>query len=140
MTRPFIDLRRSLFRRQVQSLVVYGTWAGQTDEETEPCLAIVPLLQTTGRPAVICLSAAFLWDNVRYAARRSRELAMDLGLGDGMVAANNVAHAVIDNLADLVAMPPLPTEAVVGAEVLVMVNGGKPKEITIVDHDPARVD
>lgn len=75
----------------------------------EPALVLFPKIKKMNTTAyVVCLSAAFKYDDEKYLVQQSRLAANMMGLGDTMHAAMNVAEAIHLGIPDLVMMQPEP--------------------------------
>lgn len=131
-----LDLTRHAFMRPYKDLVVFGTWLWNDDQEdTEPCLAIVPRYRRNGfTPVCIALSALHLYNSPKYMARASRQFNADLGFEDSMANWHKVADAIHEHMRDLIMMPENPIETVVVGEVTVSRNGNKETTGLILDH------
>jgi hypothetical protein len=132
---PAIDLTRYQFKRELHGLALYGSWVFNEDQEShEPCLVVINAVYPRAfKPVVVALSAAYLYNDARYMARRAREFVSLLGLHDSMTTAHRVALLLEDHLHDLLMMPPNPTEAIVVADASVKADG-KSRSLEIVEH------
>lgn len=132
--RPFLDLTRYAFKREVGELTVYGTWVpcGEAGD-SEPALAIVPRFREIGRPAVIALSAAYKYNDPTYLAIASHVFAQSLGIAAGVNSTLALANLIDDHLSDLISMPNEPTQAVTIADVD-MTLGGQNHTLELLDH------
>ena len=137
--RPAIDLTRYAFTRDVGDLSIYGTWLYNEDQEdTEPCLVVIPRYRSTGfKPVVIALSAAYRYNNPRYLAHVASAFAQSLGFEDSLSQARKVATLIHDNLLDLLTMPVDPSEATVIGEVTID-QGGRKRTIEVLDYEQER--
>lgn len=135
---PAIDLTRHAFLRELGDLAVFGTWLMNEDQEdTEPCLVIIPRYRTHGfKPAVIALSAAFRYNDPRHTAQASAIFARNLGFED-LASANRIANLIFDHLGDLVTMPNDPQQAHVVGEANVDI-GGRKRTIEVLDYEQER--
>lgn len=133
--KPFLDLTRYAFRREVGDLTVYGTWVPRPDADgdSEPALAIVPRFRVTGRPAVIALSAAYKYNDPTYLAMAAATFCCALGIADGVNNALSVANLIDDHLSDLISMPPEPTQAVAVADAVIDI-GGRKRTVEVLEH------
>ena len=132
---PMIDLARHHFVRHIGDLSIYGSWVFNEDQEdTEPCLVVIPRYRTTGfKPVVVALSAAYRYNNPVYLANVAGYFCKTLGYADDMATANKVASLIADHLHDLIIMPENPTSSVVVGEAYVT-SGGKKRTIELLDH------
>lgn len=136
--KPAIDLTRHAFKRELGDLAIYGTWLMNEDQEdTEPCLVIIPRYRTYGfKPAVIALSAAFRYNDPRHTATAAAIFARNLGFDD-MASANKIANLIFDHLGDLVTMPNDPSVANVIGEASFDL-GGNRRTVEILDYQQDR--
>lgn len=136
---PAIDLTRHAFKRELGDIAIFGTWLYNADQEdTEPCLVIIPRFRTMGyKPAVIALSAAFRYNSPRYLARASAIFARNLGFED-MVTAHKIANLIYDHLGDLVTMPNDPQQAIVVGEASVNLGDGRTRTVEVLDYEQER--
>ena len=88
---------------------------------------------------VLCDSAAYKYTDVRYLVAQSFAAAKQMGFDDSKFAAHQIADIIIEGLADLIEMPPMPTkeqklEESIG-EMLIKVDGKviKHEEISMPD-------
>lgn len=139
MPQHAIDLTRSHFRRDIGDMSVYGTWLHNEDQEdTEPCLVVIPRFRTMGfKPVVIALSAAFRYNDPRYLARAAGVFATSLGYADDLSTARKIATLVHDHLLDLLNMPVDPQSAVVVGEASVDI-GGRKRTVEVLDYEQER--
>ncbi len=137
--RPFLDLTRHQWVREVGDLTIFGTWVPLPDDAdaSEPAIAIVPRYRAIAMPVVIALSAAYRYDNPRYAACRSMEFAADLGMEPTPSNALKVFNLINDHLSDLISMPPEPRSAVAVADATVTIDG-KSRNLEVLQHVPSR--
>lgn len=139
MPRPVLDLTRYAFRRRLGDITVYGSWYGETVDESEPCLVLVPTYRIGAdrcRPVVIGLSAAFQYDNPRYLLQKSIQFNADLGFSDSMTHVHKIASIIHDHLQDLVEMPPKPVEReYVGADAMITEASGRKHHVEILDRE-----
>jgi len=131
--RPFLDLTRYAFRREVGDLTIYGTWIPCGEDDSEPALAIVPRFRAISQPAVIALSAAYKYNDPAYAARAASVFAKALGMDGELTSVLKVAELIDDHLSDLISMPPEPTDAVAVADVEATL-GGRKHTIELLQH------
>ena len=112
MTGHVLDLSRHHFRRELGDIVLYGTWIGESLDESEPCLVLVPNRRFMGhdrtKPCCVALSAAYRYDNPSYMLSRARQFNADMGFSDSMSHVHKVASIIYDHLQDLIEMPPRP--------------------------------
>jgi hypothetical protein len=137
--RHAIDLTRYHFTRDVGDLSIFGTWLYNDDQEdTEPCLVVIPRYRTTGfKPVVVALSAAYRYNNPKYLAHVAGAFAQSLGFEDSLSQARKIATLIWDHLLDLLNMPLDPTEATVVGEVTID-QGGKKRTIEVLDYEQER--
>lgn len=125
---PFaLDLTQHHFRRDLGDLTIYGTWFGETPEEREPCLCLVPRYRRAKYPVVIALSSAYRYDNPSYMLKASMEIVKALEMTDDMATVHRVASTINDHLLDLIKMPPKPVtvDRSTGAELIVTSANGQ---------------
>ena len=139
MQQHAIDLTRTHFRRDIGDLSVFGTWLFNNDQEdTEPCLVVMPRYRTIGvRPVVIALSAAFRYNDPRYLARAAGFFASSLGFADTITEARKVATVIHDHLLDLLNMPVDPSVGLVVGEATVNIDG-RNKTVELMDYEQER--
>lgn len=110
--RPQLDLARRMFAHQRGDITVIGTWwMGDSDEEIEPALVLVPTHRPLRAPLppVICLSGAHHWANdPSYAVQMARNFLDILGMDVSLTNVNRICEIVVDHIRDLFKMPPLP--------------------------------
>lgn len=139
MTQPAIDLTRHHFRRDLGEFSLYGTWLYNDDQEdTEPCMVIVPRYRNGAIPCCIALSAAFRYNDPRYAVHMARGYAEKLGFADSMTRTHTIASLIYDNLPDLLSMPNDPTETLVVGEAKIDVGNGRKTSIELLDYEQMR--
>lgn len=133
--RPFLDLTRYAFKREVGELTIYGTWVPLPDNtgESEPALAIVPRFRVIGRPAVIALSSAYKYNDPAYLARAAHVFTQALGVAAGVNDTLKIASLIDDHLSDLISMPPEPTQAVAVADAVLNIDG-KQRSMELLAH------
>lgn len=131
-----IDLSRYQFVREIGDLAIYGTWLWNEDQEdTEPCLVVVPRYRRIGyKPVVVALSAAFRYNNPKYLAHVAGIFAESLGFSNDMTNARKIATLIHDHLLDLLTMPIDPTDAKVVGEASVDI-GGRRRTVEILDYE-----
>ncbi len=137
----FLDLSRHHFKRDVGDLTIYGVWipSADSDDDSEPALAIIPRYRRIKAPCVIALSAVYKYDDPRYLAHASHIFCESLGIEQNIGNAMKVANLINDHLSDLISMPPEPLEAVsVGTGRVIHANGSY-RTANIFDHQPARL-
>ena len=134
----FLDLTRVHFTRNLGDITLYGTWVPRADDDdgnTEPALVLMSR-RFGGRPCVVALSSAYLYNDPRYLARAADKFAMGMGFEPGLALTHRIANIIHDHLQDLIEMPPEPTQAVVVADATVSVDGRK-RSVEIVSHEQA---
>ena len=136
---PAIDLTRYHFVRHLGDMTVYGTWLFNDDQEdSEPCLVVIPRYRTTGfRPIVVALSAAYKYNSPQYLAQVAGLFAEGLGFERDLTTARKVATLIHDNLLDLLNMPLDPSVGVVVGEASVNIDGRK-RNIEVLDYEQKR--
>jgi len=80
----------------------------------EPAMAIWPKQRRTlnNNAFVVCLSSAYLYDDVPYLIEMSAKAAEFIGLEVSKFTITNIATMIHDHLQDLIEMPPKPRDAV----------------------------
>ena len=131
--KPFLDLTRYAFRREVGDLTIYGTWVPRPDDDSEPALAIVPRFRVIGCPAVIALSSAYKYNDPAYLARAAHVFTQALGVAAGVNDTLKIASLIDDHLSDLISMPPEPTQAVAVADAVIEI-GGRKRTVEVLEH------
>lgn len=130
--KPCIDLTQRKWLRTVGEFTVYGTWYRHDNGESEPCLVIVSSIGMIGKPAVILLSNAYLYEQPRKAAHIVRRLALGMGK-ESMSQAVKLADLINDHLSDLISMPPDPRERIVVADATVKLGDGATRSIELME-------
>ena len=76
----------------------------------EPAMVIYPMIpRSEGVGAfVVCLSAAFKYDNIRYLVKQSAIAARVIGMDETGHTIRRIGTAIHDGLLDLIKMPPEP--------------------------------
>lgn len=135
--KPTIDLTRHHFQRHIGDMTIYGTWIfNQDQEDTEPCLAILPRYRTIGvMPCCVALSAAFRYANPRYLAHAARQFSKAMGFEDDLTRTRKIAELIYDHLPDLISMPVDPVRQVVVADATVTAESGRKKSLEVVDYE-----
>ncbi len=136
---PAIDLTRYYKKRELHGLALYQTWLYSEEfNDYEPCLVIVNAVYPHAfRPCVVALSAAYLYNDGRYMARRVGQFIEQLGLQGTPSLGYKIADLFAENLDDLIKIPPNPVDAVVGADATITVNGQK-HTVEVLDYVNAR--
>ncbi|GJH00226.1 hypothetical protein [Paraburkholderia terrae] len=133
--RPFLDLTRNAFVRQKGEFTLYGTWCNAADDQTEPCLVILPAFRRDGaKPCCIALSSAFKYNDARYLVRKSHHFLQEMGMEPGMTTTHALATLIYDHLQDLIEMPPEPTAAIVVGEADLTMGDGRRRKVEILEH------
>lgn len=132
---PAIDLTRYHSKRELHGLALYQTWLYSEEfNDYEPCLVVVNAVYPHAfRPCVVALSAAYLYNDGRYMARRVGQFIEQLGLQGTPSLAYKIADAFAEHLDDLIKIPPNPVETRVGADATVTV-GGKKRTVEVLDY------
>lgn len=141
MNRPVLDLTNYHFRRDFGDITLYGTWYGETHDESEPALVLVPTYRAAmsmgehrAKPCCIALSVAFRYDDPRYLLTRAMEFSAAMGFQDSMNRTHKIADIIHGNLQDLIEMPPRPVRGqVVGADAVIIGPDGRRRTAEIVD-------
>lgn len=135
--KPVLDLTRNHFLRPSGDLVLVGTWIFNPDQEDyEPCLVIVPRYRKDGfKACCVALSASYkYWDSPRYLAIAASRFARMLGMDDAATA-HRIGNMIVDNLVELLKIPPNPTQSIVVADASYTVNGRR-HTAEVLDHQP----
>jgi hypothetical protein len=140
MSGHVLDLTRTHFTRQLGDVTVIGSWIGESLDESEPCLVLLPTYQRHSyervKPCCIALSSAYLYDDPRYLLARSMEFNKALGFTDDMSHVHKVADVIYDHLQDLIEMPPRPvTQAYEAADAIITDANGRRKSAVIMDYN-----
>lgn len=138
---PAIDLTRHHFMREIGDMVVIGTWIRNDDQEdTEPALVLLPRYRPPSSviPCVIALSAAYLYDDVKYLVGAARGIAKMLGFEDSMSRTHKIADAIHSHLPDLVRMPVDPSEASVAADATITAADGTQRTVEVLEYAPIK--
>ena len=134
---PAIDLSRHHFMRGIGDFALFGTWIHNEDQEdTEPCLVVVPRYRRDGfRPVCVALSAAYKYNDPRYLARVTPVFLKMLGFDDGLSKAHELASLIHDHLYDLITLPVDPTAAIVVGEASLDLGNGRRTTVEFMDHE-----
>ena len=112
MTRPALDLSKRHAEHIDGELTTILTWYGETVEDSEPCIVMIPTFRTLApghwKPCVIALSSAFRYDDAQYLWDSASSIASILGIGSS--ATFKVADKIQSCLLELIKMPPRPVE------------------------------
>lgn len=132
---PAIDLTRYFKKRELHGLALYQTWLYSEEfNDYEPCLVVVNAVYPHAfRPCVVALSAAYLYNDAHYMARRVGQFIEQLGLQGTPSLAYKIADAFAEHLDDLIKIPPNPVDGVVGADATITVNGKK-HQVELLDY------
>lgn len=131
--KPVIDLTKYAFRRQLGDIIMYGTWIGESVDESEPCLVLISTVRKC-RPVCVALSAAYRYDNPKYLLSKSIQFNRDLGFTDNMTNVHKVATVIYDHLQDLIELPPRPVvNQKVGADAVLTEASGRKHYAEIID-------
>lgn len=134
MTGHVLDLSRYNFKHIKGDVTIYGTWYGETLEESEPCLCLIPTYRR-GVPCCIALSAAYKYDDPKYLLGASQGICHQLGFSDSMQNVSRVADLIYSYLPDLVKIPPKPSEGLIHvAEVTLTHESGRKKSIDLIEE------
>lgn len=133
--KPVLDLTKYAFRRQLGDIILYGTWIGESVDDSEPCLVLISGYRNT-KPCCIALSAAYRYDDPNYLLYKSIQFNKDLGFTDNMSNVHRVASVIHDHLQDLIELPPRPVlNTKVGAEAVVTDSRGRKSYAEILDFE-----
>jgi hypothetical protein len=139
--KPFLDLNKRHFVRDVGDVRIYGSWCGP---DKRPCLALVSRFQVIGKrtiPFVVHIDNAHLWSDAHadpaHIVEQSMKAAECLGL-DTRNPRNVVklSFLIQDHIGDLFAIPPLQSaksDQRVLADLVVTDERGKQKHAEIRD-------
>ena len=139
--RPAIDLTRFHFMRELGDLVIFGTWIFNDDQEdTEPALVLLPRYRppSSVKPCVVALSAAYLYNDPKYAVNAARGIAKALGFEDSMTTTHRIADVLHSHLSDLISMPVDPSTGVVVGEAQVSFGDGVKKTVEFMDYEQTK--
>ena len=139
--KPVIDLSRFHFMRELNDLVVIGTWLMNEDQEdTEPALVLLPRYRKPSSviPCVVALSAAYLYNDAKYCVRAAKGMAKALGFEDSMTVTHRIADILHSHLPDLISMPVDPSTAVVVGEAQVNFGNGEKKTVEFLDYEQTK--
>ena len=134
-----LDLSNSHFTDNAGDMVVIGTWLGESVEDSEPCLVIMPRYRSGVhehiKPAVIALSSAYKYDDPKYLLSAAMHFNQAMDRGDSMQNVHRLADAIYDHIGDLVSMPPRPVrEKRIGADAFLTNEDGSTLELEIPDN------
>lgn len=140
MTGHVLDLTRHNFRRQLGDITLFGAWIGETLDESEPCLVLVPTARHVSyertKPCCVALSSAYLYDEPRYLLARAMEFNKAMGFTDSMSHVYKVAEIIHGHLQDLIEMPPKPVErAIEAADAVVIDPSGRRSSAVIMNYE-----
>lgn len=112
MNRPVLDLSKAHAEHVDGEITVIFTWYGETVEDSEPCIVLLPTYRILApghyKPCVIALSSAYKYHDARYLWESAGSVANILGLGAS--ATFKVAEKIQGALLQLIKMPPKPVE------------------------------
>jgi hypothetical protein len=138
MTGAVLDLSNHHFHRILGDIQIFGTWVGDSFDESEPALVILPAARSMKgvKPACICLSSAYKYDDPRYLVKSAMIFNKGLGFEDSMACVHKLAGIIHDHLQDLIEMPPRPVRnTFVAADATVTDrDSGRSKTLEIIDH------
>lgn len=134
---PAIDLTRYAFKRELGEMTLFGTWLWNEDKEnTEPALVLVPTFRLNGAvPCCIALSAAYKYNEARYAVRAARHFSTQMGFEDSMTRTHKIATIIHDHLIDLIKMPVDPRTSAVIGEAIVDDGSGRKRTVELLEHE-----
>lgn len=135
--RPVLDLNKQHSSHTDGELQVIFTWYGETVDDSEPCVVLIPTYRMLApghyKPCVIALSSAYKYDDTQYLWRSAAHIANILGLGAS--ATFKVADKIQSSLLELIKMPPRPVDqAVVVADAIVTTESGRQTTAEIIEE------
>ena len=135
--RPVLDLTKQHAQRVYDDLTLIFTWLGETVDDSEPCVVLVPTYRMLApghyKPCVIALSSAYKYDDAEYLWRSAAHIANILGLGGSSTF--KVADKIQESLLELIKMPPRPVEqAVVVADAIMTTESGRQSTAEIIEE------
>lgn len=100
-----LDLSKAYAHHVFGDIIQILTWVND-----ERAMVLMPTYRTRAPWYIVCESAAFKYDDMRYLAAQCRKAAGVLGMGDDLDTWHKLATIIHDGLADLIRMPssPLP--------------------------------
>lgn len=137
MSRPALDLSKQHNCHVDGELTVIFTWFGETVEDSEPCVVLLPTYRVLApghyKPCVIALSSAYKYDDARYLWESAGSIANILGLGAS--ATFRVADKIQSSLLELIKMPPRPVEkTAVVADAIITEESGRQTTAEIIEE------
>lgn len=140
MSGHVLDLTRHHFWHDIGDVSVVGTWIGDSIDDSEPCLVLVPARRKIGfertKPCCIALSNAYLYDDPSYLLQRAMQFNGILGFTDDMAHVHKIASIIYDHLGDLINMPPRPIiRERVGADAIITDSSGRQHHAAIMDYE-----
>lgn len=135
--RPVLDLTKQHSSHVDGELTVIFTWYGETVDDSEPCVVLIPTYRMLApghyKPCVIALSSAYKYDDAQYLWESAAHIANILGLGAS--ATFKVADKIQSSLLELIKMPPRPVEqAVVVADAIMTTESGRQTTAEIIEE------
>lgn len=135
--RPVLDLTKQHSHHIDGELTVIFTWYGETVDDSEPCVVLVPSYRILApghyKPCVIALSSAYKYDDAQYLWQSAAHIANILGLGAS--ATFKVADKIQSCLLELIKMPPRPVDQqIVVADAIVTEQSGRQSTAEIIEE------
>lgn len=150
MSRVALDLTDPFFTRQFGDVTLHGTWYGESFDESEPCLVLVPSFRRTTEdtvngprvvrpPVVILQSVAYMYRNEKanadFLKQKLPVIAMAMGFDASKTRCHKVYEIIESHLDALVMMPPRPAKLTyVGAEAVLTDDHGFRRTAEIIEH------
>lgn len=98
-----LDLEKAHLHRQIGDMVVIYTWVND-----ERAMVLIPAFRKNSAWYIVCESAAYKYDNMRYLAEQCRKAAEVLGMEPSPNNWYKLATLIHDGLPELCAMPSAP--------------------------------
>lgn len=143
MSRPILDLRKYHFRQTHGDITVFGSWFGETLEDIQPCLVLVPTYRQSkdrgAKPCIVALESAHLYydklSGPQHMLAICKLFNQYLGFEDSLSNVHRVAGIIESHLQSLLEIPPEPeSEAYVAAEATITESSGRTRTAEIIDH------
>lgn len=138
LQRAQLDLTRQHFTYVIGDIMLVGSWwMGETDQEIEPCLVLLPAYRRIAAPLppVITLGGAHLWTDQDYAISKAGDFLDLLGMQRSVPNIKRVVEIILMNIRDLFTIPPLPgAGTVVVADATITGEDGRTRHAEIVQQ------
>lgn len=138
LQRAQLDLTRQHFTYVIGDIMLVGSWwMGETDQEIEPCLVLLPAYRRIAAPLppVITLGGAHHWTDKDYALNKACDFLDLLGMSKSVTNIQRVVEIILSHLRDLFTIPPMPgAGTVVVADATITGEDGRTRHAEIVQQ------